>query len=340
MIRIVNLNTWVGVLPRGLLGEIVALEPPGHKDKRMRALVDELVELAPDVVTFQECLPLPGFALQVAKQLDYDVFFRVANGGFRIGGVGFPPGVGGGEGLAILAKKEHRMVLLGNKKLSGTGLVTNWMSLQLGPVRYALAVKLMLRGEPIIVATSHIRYGFPSRDAFEAGWVDLHRRGLARSPNPPKWLHDMTRTHGDARDKEIKRLAAWLLDLRAKNQGAPVLLGADMNLDADTPQLADFLAYTGYRNTLSDEHPGILTWDPRHNANIAYSVDFKWPDGKEKSTILQMMAYLDAIPQCPDHVMLSPGLACRQSRRVFDRPRGDVFASDHYGICVDAERVA
>ena len=338
MIRIVNLNTWVGCLPRGVFGGVVPLEPPGHKAKRMAALVAELRELAPDVITFQECLPLPAFAGEIAKSLDYDFIYRVANGGIRVGGLGIPPGIGGGEGLAILAKRDHAMMSLGAKKLSGAGIVTNWLSLQLGPVRYALAARMVIRGLPVIVANSHIRYGFPSHDAFHAGWIDMHRRGITRSPTPPRWLYDMSNSHREARDKEIRRLAEWLLELRIAHDNAPVLLGADMNLDADTPQLVDFLASTGYRNTLAEQYPGILTWDPRGNANIAYSVDYKWPDGTEKPTILQMMAYLDAIPQCPDHIMLSPGLELVHSQRVFDRPRDDAFASDHYGICVDAAR--
>lgn len=336
--RIVNLNTWVGCLPRGVFGEVVSLEPPGHKKRRFDALLAELRERDPDFVTFQECLPLPSFAVDLAKALDYDVLWRVANGGLRLLGAGFPFGIGLGEGLAILGKKRHRMVSLGTKKLSGAGLVSNWGSLQVGPCRYAIAARAMVDGHPVIVVNTHVRYGFPSHDTFQAGWLEMHRRGVTKLPTPPKWVNDLTQDNGLVRDKEIQRLARWLLELRTKNQGAPVLVGADMNLDPDTPQMLDFVASTGYRNVLPERHPKVLTWDPRANANIAYGIDYKWPDGTDKPVILQMMAYLDSIPQCPDHVLLSPGLDLVDCGRAFDAPRAGTFASDHYGIWADAVR--
>ncbi|MFO0744599.1 MAG: endonuclease/exonuclease/phosphatase family protein [Myxococcota bacterium] len=334
--RIVNLNTWVGCLPRGVFGEVVTLEPPGHKRRRFEVLLAELRERDPDFVTFQECLPLPSFAEDMAKALDYDVFWRVANGGLRFMGRGFPSGVGLGEGMAILAKKAHGMRPLGAKKLSGAGFVANWMSFQLGPCRYALAARASVDGRPVIIVNTHVRYGFPSREAFQAAWIEMHRRGVTKEPTPPRWVHDLTHSNGEARDKEIRRLAKWLLELRSQNQGAPVLVGADFNIDPDTPQMAEFLASTGYRNVLPERHPGVLTWDPRDNANIAYGIDFKWPDGSDKSTILQMIAYLDSIPQCPDHVLLSPGLELVDCGRAFDVARDGTFASDHFGIWADA----
>lgn len=336
--RIVNLNTWVGCLPRGVL-DVVSLEPPGHKKKRFEILLAELRERDPDFVTFQECLPLPQFAVEMAKALDYDVVYRVANAGLRMFGVGFPPGIGLGEGMAILAKKSHRMVSLGAKKLSGAGFVSNWGSVQFGPCRYALAARALVDGHPVIVVTTHIRYGFPSREAFQAAWIEMHKRGITKDPTPPRWIHDLTHSNGEARDKEIRRLARWLLELRTKNQGAPVLVGADFNIDPDTPQMSEFLAATGYRNVLPERHPGALTWDPRGNANIAYGIDMKWPDGSDKSTILQMMAYLDSIPQTPDHVLISPGLELSDCGLACAAPRDGAFASDHYGIWADAARV-
>ena len=337
-IRIVNLNTWVGCLPRGLFGGVVSIEPPGNKMRRLSALIDELDQRQPDIATFQECLPLPRFAQEMAQKLGYDCLWRVANAGMRVMGAGIPSGIGVGEGLVILAKKAHRMVPLGTKKLSGFGFSNNVIAFQLSPLRFALAARVMIEGRPLIVVTTHISYGFPSRDAFQAAWIEMHKRGVTKFASPPKWVHDLTRDNGDNRDKEIRRLAKWLLELRAANQGAPILIGADMNLDPETPQMLEFLASTGYRNAFPEKHPGVLTWDPTTNLNVPYGTDFKWPDGTEKSTILQMMAYLDSIPQTPDHVLLSPGLDVVDTGRAFDVAYDGIMASDHYGIWVDAVR--
>lgn len=335
IVRIVNLNTWIGCLPRTLT-RVVPIEPPGHKQKRIAALVAELTERAPDVITLQECLPMPGFAKDLARSLGYDLVWRVANSGLRIGSFGLPTGVGRGEGLAILARRELGMRKIGTKRLSGIGLVTNICAFHAGPMRFAIAVKVVIYGRPLIVVTSHVSYSFPSREAFHVGWAELHRRAVVKHPDPPRWLSRMAKDNDQVRDKELQRLARWLATLRRRHGGAPVLMGVDFNLDPETPQVLDFLAVTRMVNALHDREPGMLTWDPGGNDNISFDLDYRWPDGADKSPILQLMAYLDSIPQCPDHVMLSPGLTLTDAGRAFDHPVDGVLASDHYGIWADA----
>ena len=40
------------------------------------------------------------------------------------------------------------------------------------------------------------------------------------------------------------------------------------------------------------------------------------PDGEDKPAFLQLMAWLDSIPQCPDHVLVSPGLTLTDAGRA------------------------
>ncbi len=333
-LRVVDLNTWIGCVPRGFFG-VTSLEPPGQKGRRFDALVAEVKAREVDVLLLQECLPMPSFAVQLARRLGYDVLWRVANGGLRMGGWGLPTGIGRGEGLAILARPELRLTPIGERKLSGAGFVTNWCSFQLGPVRLAIAARVQWGGRSVIVVSSHIRYGFPSREAFFAGWAALHARGVARHPTPPAWLARLTKGNDEARDKELRRLARWLLKLRQGDHGAPIILGADFNLDPEAPQVGDFVASTGYLNALPDHWPGILTWDPLNNVHAAAASEVRWPDGRPKSAILQLMAYLDGIPQCPDHLLVSPGIEVAVTGRAFDAPVADILASDHYGIWAD-----
>ncbi len=335
-LRIVNLNTWIGLLVRGVFG-VETIEPDGHKDQRTRALVEELRERDPDVITLQECLPLPRFARQVATALDYDLIWRVGNGGVRVLGVGIPPTkLGRGEGLAILAKRSLNLRKLSIKRLSGRGFVNNYVSLQLGPMRYAVAAMIDKDGEQAIVCCTHIRYGFPSQQAFDEGWARLLARGVVDKPTPPRWLLRLLESNRTTRDLEIARLASWLTALSAEH-GAPVVLGADFNLDPGAPQIDEFLAQTGYTNALPRFMPkGTLTWDPTDNYNVRLGLQMTFPDGEPKSMILQLMAYLDAIPQTPDHVMWSPGFEPTAAGLAFTEPRNGVLASDHYGIWADA----
>lgn len=332
-LRVVNLNTWIGCLPRRLV-KAVSIEPDGHKERRYQAMLAELRERAPDVVTLQECLPLPTFATRLARDLGYTAIWKVCNSGIRVGSFGLPTGVGRGEGLVILARPEHGMRHVGVKRLSGYGIVTNWGAIQFGPVRWAIAGLIRVAGRPVLVVTTHIRYAFPSREAFFEGWATLHRRGVTRHERPPKWLSRFAKANQTDRDKELERLADWTNGLRIR-YGAPLVLGADFNLDPHTPQVGRFQAATGLVNTFPRLSPDTLTWSPEDNPNIAHSVVMTWPDGSPKSAVLQLMALLDSVPQTPDHILISPDLTLRNGGRAFDAATQGAMASDHFGLWAD-----
>jgi endonuclease/exonuclease/phosphatase family metal-dependent hydrolase len=332
--RVVNINAWIGAIPRGFFG-VASLEPPGHKDRRLDALAETLEALSPDVVTLQECLPLPGFARQLADRLGYDLLFRVCNGGLRLFGLGLPPGVGAGEGLAILARRDHGMRHLATTKLSGLGSVNRFWSLQLGPVRYAIAARLVVGGEPVIVVNTHIRYGFPNRATFIKAWEELHAAGHVDTPLAPGWLVRLARVNRRTRDAELRRLGAWLLKLRQRTGGTPIVIGADFNIDPGQPRLELFLNATGYTNLLPEFVPDALTWDPARNPNCQLGLSPTWPDGGRKSIAMLLMTYLDSVPQCPDHIMASPGLHAVRAALCANAPVAGIFPSDHYGILAD-----
>ncbi|TNF35415.1 MAG: hypothetical protein EP329_06215 [Deltaproteobacteria bacterium] len=334
-LRIVNLNTWIGLLVRGVTS-LERIEPPGHKRRRFDALVAELEARAPDVVTLQECQPLPDLAYDLADALGYDQVWRVGNSGLRLFGVGFPFGVGRGEGLTILAKRGLGLEHLETRRLSGRGLVKNWISVQFGPIRIGVACLVHIDARPVVVVNTHVRYGFPNQQAFDDGWRELLERGVVHEETPPAWLLKLLQDNRATRDLELERLAAWVTHLEREHH-APVVLGADFNLDPGAPQIDAFLAETGYTNVLPAVAPDALTWDPARNYNIGYGTDYNWANGKPKSMILQLMAYLDRIPQTPDHVMLSRGLKLVDGGVCFDVPHHDTLASDHFGVWADAE---
>jgi endonuclease/exonuclease/phosphatase family metal-dependent hydrolase len=332
-LRVVNLNTWTGCLPRRLV-KVVGIEPQGHKEMRFAALVEELRAREPDVVTLQECLPMPSYVQRLAATLGYDAIWRVCNAGLRIGNFGLPAGVGRGEGLAILAKRSLGLRHVGTQRLSGYGVVTNWCAFQAGPIRWAIAGKVEVAGRPVVVVNTHIRYSFPSRELFFEGWAELYRRGVARHGTPPRWLVRMAKDNDEVRDKELVGLARWINALRERHR-APVILGADFNLDPGVPQVRHFEEATGMTNVLPWAFPGILTWDPETNGNIAHSVVMHWPDGAEKSPVMQLMAWLDSIPQCPDHIFATGELEIESVSRAFDERAQGPLASDHYGVACD-----
>ena len=337
-LRIVNVNTWIGSLVRGLTG-VVSIEPEGHKRKRYEALLAELRARDPDVVTLQECLPLPTFVSDLARDLGYDCLWRVSNSGMRVLGAGLPWGIGRGEGVAILARRDVRLTSLGTLRLSGSGFVTNWAAFQWGPVRYALAGRVTIDGQPVVVACAHVRYGFPNQRAFDVAWETLAVNGVVDTPEPPASIVKMTHKNRAERDVELDRLQRWLRELQAR-EGAPLVLGADLNLDPDTPEVRRFTNQMRFANALPAVQPDARTWDPDKNPNVGYGTIHHWPDGAPKPLVLKLMAYLDSVPQCPDHVMLSEDLELVAAGIACGEAHDGVFASDHYGIWAEMKVAA
>ncbi len=332
-LRLLEMNAWVGQLVRGIRGYEL-LEPKGRRVLRHRALARGIIAADADVVTLQEVVPMPGAAQEIAAATGYDLLWRVNNGGLRVGPWGIPPGVGRGAGLAILARPELGLKPAGVRRLSGPGLVTNWMSVQAGPVWHALAGLIHVDGQPIVIATTHIRYAFPDSEGFFRCWERLRTQGHVDTDEPPPWLLKLSAQNRLMRDQELDRLAQWLQKLAQRHQ-APVLLGADFNLDPDTAQMRWFTETTGYTNILPLLAPGTMTWQPDANPNITPGLRHTWKDGTPKPPPLQLMTCLDGIPQCPDHVLCSPGLRPEAAQLTCTRPQDGLYPSDHFGILVD-----
>ena len=334
-LRLLEMNAWVGQLVRGIRGYEL-LEPKGRRALRHSALARGIVAAEADVVTLQEVVPLPGAAQEIAAATGYDLLWRVNNGGLRLGAWGIPPGVGRGAGLAILARPELGLTAVGVRRLSGPGLVTNWMSAQAGPVWHALAGLIHVGDRPLVIVNTHVRYAFPDSDGFFHCWEKLRAQGHVDTPEPPAWLLKLSAQNRLMRDHELDRLATWLHKLSQRHE-APVLLGADFNHDPDTAQMRWFTEATGFLNALPTLAPGSMTWQPNANPNVTPGLRHTWKDGTPKPPPLQLMTCLDSIAQCPDHVLCSPELTPVAAQLTCTRPHDGIYASDHFGVLVDIE---
>jgi hypothetical protein len=335
MVRLLTLNIWHGHVPR-TLWSVESIEPPGHKEKRLAALVAGIRELDPDVLFFQECLPQPDLPLRLAAALGYDAVTKICNSGLRIFGLGLPTGIGAGEGLAILAKPHLGLRRLGVRRLSGVGFTSKHASAQLGQLRFALGGQIEVGGQPLVLINTHLRYAYPVLDDFARAWSVLRQSGYARG-EPRKTLVSMVRRNIRLRDGELMRLAAWIASFSRR---LPVALGADLNLDHDAPQLLRFAETLGLLNVLPAVGDRICTWDPAGNPNIAYSTAPEHIDGKPKALTHRLVAEYDSIAQSPDHLFLGPSFshsALRGGGLALHRPYDGVFPSDHYAIFADVE---
>jgi len=331
MIRLLTLNTWHGQYPRTPWA-VESLEPAGHKERRSAALVAGVRAVDPDVIFLQECLPQPLFSRRLATQLGYEEVSKICNSGVRVLGVGVPSGIGAGEGLAIFAKPHLGLRGLGTKRLSGVGFTSDLVSAQIGQLRFALAAEIRVAGRPVVLVNAHLRYAYPSLEAFHRAWEDLRRRGEVRG-EPGQALRFLVRRNIRLRDAEL-----WALDRFLRGwvrRGIPVILGADLNLNPEAAQTLHFVNALGMLNVLPAVAERAFTWDPEGNPNVAFSTAPHHVDGTAKSIFHRLVAHYDGIPQCPDHLMLGPTFshrAVREGGLALHTAVDGVFASDHYGV--------
>ncbi len=328
-LRILDLNVWHGLYARSW-HRALALETDEARARRTQAIIEGIRALDVHVVALQECYPQPAFGERIAQALGLEHVSQVSNAGVRIFGAGYPFGIDTGEGSTILARPGLGLRSLGRIALSGYGYTGRRVSFQWIDKRMALACAIEVDGKPLHVVTFHVRYDWATFDMFEKAWAALVSRGVAEGAVPEK-LVNAVRANMVRRDGEIEVLASWIEKLQ---QGAPVVLVGDLNIDDDAPQLRAFaerLKVTSTLQLVKDERP---TWDPHNNSNIAPSASFEYPDGTRKSLPDLIGAYHDQLLQRPDHAFVSNSLAPKvlHAQVVLDRSIGGVLGSDHYGI--------
>jgi hypothetical protein len=330
-LRLLTINTWHGHVPRGWWA-VERIEPEGHKERRTAALLTAIRELDPDVIFLQECVPQPTYSQELAATLSYDHILKICNSGVRLLGVGLPTGIGSGEGLAIFAKPHLELRAAGVRRLSGFGVTSVLAAAQLGQLRFALAGEIRLEGKRVILVTTHLRYTYPDAGGLRRSWDELSRTGEVQG-QPPHWLTAAVHYTVRLRDREVLRLAELVSSF--ERQGVPVIVGADLNLDDDTAQVRRFTESLGMLNVLPAVNGRAWTWDPEGNPNIAFSTTTSRAGGSPKSLTERLMAHYDAVPQCPDHLLLGPTFprgAIADAGLAFHRARGDVYPSDHYAV--------
>ena len=335
-LTILNINAWHGMYAR-TWWKAERLEPNGRKEERERALVDAIALIAPEVVTLQECYPQPGFSKRLAAALDMDAIAPVSNGGVRVLGAGLPTGVDTGEGMSILAKRGLGLRALGATNLSGAGFTTPLLSFQVMRRTQAIAAEVTKGGKTLALVTGHVRYEWPTIEAFFAAWAELRAAG-AVSGEPDDSIVRSVRANLAVRDSEISVLSSWVA---RHAQERPVVVAADLNVDDDAPQLVKMLSELGLTSVLQAKDDRRPTWDPARNANIAYSSSYAHPDGSKKDVASLIVAQHDRMTQRPDHVLVGKTFSdgsIGHARVVFDEAQdGRVLPSDHFGILATIE---
>ena len=318
-IRILTINVWSGLTYEGFfkMGH-----HPDDLRKRYELLVGEIRRLDPDIISIQEANPLPEYAERLAADLDYSAIYRVALGGIRFGPVGIPTNLREGDGL--LVKKSWIVENLGRKRLSGSGIVTNWFCFQLGEATQTIVGRVMIDGRPLYVYAVHFHTG-----PFRGPALDKSIGRLAQEVSKEKVEKARRSVERDI-EKRRHELATLMKHIEETlPNGMPAILLGDFNTPAESGELDPLLASGKWADTfrLKNPHDEGATWDPSHNTNFRQKLGTSTPydllcaSHERHPSRIDFIFVNAAIPH--DHILES---------RVVMTPVGGFSPSDHYGV--------
>jgi endonuclease/exonuclease/phosphatase family metal-dependent hydrolase len=221
---------------------------------RFAVRIDQLAELAPDLILLQEVNPLPDMAEQYVRALKrrglhYAQVHQVDACGLRIApGLALVPGLN--NGLAIFAKTPLRLRMVGSIKLSGSfGSCGDYFGLQLGELRYALLAEITAPGSemPHLVATMHLHSGIERDARMLHDLMEAHKAGLLHH-----YDHLMTALTMDQqrRRMELHNLLDAIHEQQLHKRYAGIIFGGDLNFEAGSPEF-DELEKAGFTDSAS-----------------------------------------------------------------------------------------
>lgn len=322
VVRILTINIWSGLDYNGLIkmGHYGDDDP----ERRYRMLVSGIRRLDPDVIAVQEANPLPRYAERLASDLGYDAVWRVSDGGFRFGDVGFPVNLRQGE--VILVKKPWKLEDLGERQLSGSVVCTNWFCAQAGEIRKAMLVRAVIGGKPLYIYGVHLHAGL-----FYGPTLDKSVEMLRAKASAARIAEEVRGAEKDIarRRHEVAGLKKFIDETLP--QDAPAILLGCFNTDTGSGDLDPLISDGSWIDTfrlVNPEKTGY-TWDPAHDPNFHPAGPARFCD--------RLCTYQEEMPMRLDFIFINreiPKESVINSRVVF-KPISGMAVSDHYGVMTE-----
>ncbi len=336
VLKILDINVWSGLDYKGIfkMGEY---ESPAQREKRYQALIQQIKALDPDVIGAHELNQLPGYARRLAADIGYDVFFHPGLGGIRLGCIGLPRNLREGDGIFI--KKSYRAEFTGRQQLSG-GPVGRWASCHFSDATQIIAVKLILKGEPVYVFATHWHASLDAdpqilnqaRELYYSGDFPIREylQILARIDRGIQW-----------RLSEARQTISFIRQTAGE---APCILMGDFNARYASREIQKLVG-NGLIDLFNYCFPAShgYTWDPQTNINQkAYYTADSIPTAADLSTRLHTRMIhsprrIDYIFFKPESLLLSGQVDIVKTQVVMQQVIAGVQASDHYGIYAEIE---
>ncbi|RPH96805.1 MAG: hypothetical protein EHM72_14265 [Calditrichaeota bacterium] len=331
-LRVLDINVWSGLDYKGNL-KMGEYEIASVREKRFKALVEQIKELKPDIIGIHEANKLPNFVLRLGDEIGFQVFYHVGLGGIRLGALGLPSNLR--EGDAILVQRHLYAEFIGRKQLSG-GYVGNWASFHFSDATQILAIKIVLNNMPLFVFATHWHASLTGSPEIMAKASELLQNNETNETEFQNLLADIE----NGRQWRLSESEKTIDFIRRKAGDHPFILMGDFNAESNSQEISRLIQY-GMVDTYSFFNQDTLgyTWDPNENLNqkIYYLEDQFPPCGIR--LIDKMERYSKFISKRIDYIFIGPALlissnlvSVQSSQVVMKKIIDGVHASDHFGI--------
>lgn len=331
-LTVLTFNLWHGLNPTGNV-RFDEHETAAQRETRQQCFYSHVRRLAPDIVFLQEVNPAPGKTKQIARFLGYNYAFIIDNAGIKIGAFGLPVNLR--SGLAILAKKDLRLQSLGGKKLSGPfGWTNRWSSLQLKEFRQAVAARVVVNDQPVLLAGLHLHHGPEADEDLRRALAEMTAAGTI-SAGREQEIIDTFQLASQRRQMELRRLWDWAGTLGAND--TPMLLAGDFNASPDAPEMQHLKAGLGFASTTGDDNPAdlLMTWDYDRNPNTHYFAEFVPVHEFEPAVMRVLQPIIIRQTKRLDYILyrrFENFFILKESGLFAHEPCGEIMSSDHFGI--------
>jgi len=335
-ITLINMNVWFGLDCRGIV-KFGEYETGQKRAARFQNLTNGLKDLRPDVIGIQEANPLPGYVRELSNALDYDAVWKVTNSGIKLLGFGIPTNFAAGN--AVLAQRRYGLKFLGVRRLSGTGVQTDYFSMHFRELRDVIAARVDIRGHSLIIFNTQIHYGIIWNKKWQKSLTAMiHDVDIPSTAK--KNLQESIRKSNKRRRQEILRLIDFVKETTQKYNFPYVIMG-DFNATVESSEMANLFTELNLLDTYAIKNPDQkgFTWDPSKNSNTGYDASPFWANGiTPRDPLNKLEAQFDRnMARRIDFIFLSYQFDPDMIKRVdliFNRPVDGIFTSDHFGLQV------
>jgi len=336
-LSILDINIWSGLNYKGYL-KMGEYETDVIREKRYQTLIKQITELNPDIIGVHEANKLPQYAVKLASDIGYEVFFHVGVGGIHLGSIGIPWNLR--EGDAILVKKRLNPEFIGRKQLSG-GYVSNWATFHFSDATQVIGIRVTIHNKPIYVYATHWHASLSSSSEIISKAKELYKNGETSEEEYRSLLSDINEGV-KWRISECEKTIEFIQQTAKDN---PFILMGDFNAESESQEIKKLLQFDMIDSFhfINKDSLGF-TWDPITNLN--HKIHYLKNDNlnEELNLYSKIRKYSKNIPKRIDYIFVGPKsfispdkISIKSSKVVMKKIINGVHASDHYGIFTELE---